>query len=136
MSADFWAPLIVAAISLISSVTVAIIILVKDRKNSQDDRATADDANHIDRFQALLAAQKTVFDEQVAALQGQINALRVELETVKAIDRAKTIELQKLREAVQRWFRSLRAAWKQATDQPMPYPSDVDMELLGITVER
>lgn len=99
-------------------------------------RKTDSEAQDLNEFQALLNAQKVVFDSQVDALQGQINALKIELESVKAIDRAKTIELQKLREAVQRWFRSLRAAWKSVTEAPMPYPSDADLELLGITVER
>lgn len=98
--------------------------------------ANASDANTTDRFEALINAQSAIFDRQVSVLQGQINELKIELESVKAIDRAKTIEIQKLREAVQRWFRSLRTAWKSVTEAPMPYPADGDLELLGITAER
>lgn len=97
--------------------------------------ANASDANTTDRFEALINAQSTIFDRQVSILQAQINELKTELESVKAIDRAKTIELQKLREAVQRWFRSLRTAWKSVTEAPMPYPPDGDLELLGIRTD-
>lgn len=114
----------------------AILSLAGIIYTATSKRKTDSEAQDLNEFQALLNAQKVVFDSQVDALQGQINALKVELEAVKAIDRAKTIELQKLREAVQRWFRSLRAAWKSVTEAPMPYPSDADLELLGITVER
>lgn len=128
MPVEFWAFVAVVGSAII---TVAGVIYTAKAKGRTDGKAQG-----LAEFQALLNAQKVVFDSQVEALQGQINALKIELESVKAIDRAKTIELQKLREAVQRWFRSLRAAWKSVTEAPMPYPSDADLEVLGITAER
>lgn len=128
MPIEFW--------SLLAGALGAVLGLAGIIYSTTSKRRTDSEAHDLNEFQALLNAQKVVFDSQVDALQGQINALKIELEAVKAIDRAKTIELQKLREAVQRWFRSLRAAWRSVTEAPMPYPSDDDLELLGITVER
>lgn len=92
-------------------------------------RRTGKESNDIDRFEALYGAQEKRIDD----LRDELAGVKTELETVKRQYTSQGEILRRIKRVISDWFRDISARWAQLTDEPMPMPSDEDLDLLEIT---
>lgn len=129
MSELVMAGLISASIGALGIIVNAII----NRRRDREQVSATHESHEITRIELLLNKQETM----IAALEGKVDELEKEVESLKAErdkDRAEyKSELTKIRKVVRDYLSRL-LSWDQHREDPLPLPSDSDLELLEITL--
>ena len=114
-----------------------IYTVVGSRKSSKDQAKVGVGANTISEFEANIRAfdlRARNAEERSDNAEEKANLLSERIDKLEEKDKERERQLRRTLLVVQKWFKDLSAAWPN--DQPMPLPSDDDLELLGIEAPK